>query len=334
MMFIPIKTTATCIVAAALALLAPLPGAEAQQTGKPARIGLMRPDAPPPEYLAAFRAGLKELGHVEGKSYVLIPKWVKRRKNRRAAAESLIGKVDIIVTENTGISRAAARAGAKAKPPVPVVFVSSGAPVRSGLVKSMSNPGGNVTGIYSGSVELMAKRMEILKRMVPGIRRMASMTRPGSRINAMFDAEARRAAPALGIEFKSYEGATLEDLIAAIEKSPGDGVDGWNIRGTPRFTLTDRKRLVAILNRLGLPAVYGARHLVTLGGLVSYGTNRADQYRQAASYVDKILKGAKPADLPVERPAKFKLVINLKTAKVLGITVPPSILLRADEVIE
>ena len=331
-MFNPMKIAVTSIFSAALIILIVPPTVQAQE-GKPARIGLMRNDAAPPKYLAAFRKGLKELGHVEGKSYVLIPKWVKGRKNRRAAVKSLIGKVDIIVTEGTAISRAAAKAGAKAKPPIPVVFVSSGAPVRAGLVKSFAAPGGNVTGIHSGSVELMAKRMELLKQMVPGIRRMASMT-TGSRIQKMFDTEARRAAPVLGIEYKSYERRKRGDLIAAIEKSPGDGVDGWNIRGTPRFTLTDRKRLVATLNRLGLPAVYGARQLVVLGGLVSYGTNRADQYHQAASYVDKILKGAKPADLPVERPAKFKLVINLKTAKALGITIPNAILLRADEVIE
>jgi putative ABC transport system substrate-binding protein len=318
---------------AGLLLLTSIP-TSAQDAGKVWQIGVMRHDVPPPEYLAAFRKGLKDLGYVEGKSYVLVPKWVKRRKKRRAAANSLIGKVDLIVTEGTGITKAAARAGAKETPPVPVVFVSSGAPVRSGVVKSLSNPGGNVTGIYSGSVELMGKRMELLKRMVPGIRRIAAFKRPGSVINELFEAASKRAAPALNIEHKTYEGLTLEELIAAIEKSPGDGVDAWNIRSTPRYSLADRKRLVATLNRLGLPAVYGARQLVVLGGLVSYGTNRAAQYQQAAFYVDKILKGAKPADLPVERPAKFKLVVNLKTAKALGITVPPTILLRADEVIE
>ena len=304
------------------------------QAAKPARIALMRVGAPPPEYLAAFRKGLGALGHVEGGSYVLVPVWIKRRKEVRAVAKGLIGTVDVIVTEGTSIARAAGKAGAKAKPPVPVVFVSSGAPIRAGLVKSLSAPGGNVTGIYSGSLELIAKRMEILKTLVPGLRRMASFKRPGSRIQKLFDAAARRAAPALGIEVITYEGHNLKDLMAAIEKSPGDGVDSWNIRSTQRHTREDRERLVKILNRARLPAIYGTRQFVTLGGLVSYGTNRADQYRQAASYVDKILKGAKPAELPVERPANVRLVINLKTAKALGITVPPAILLRADEVIE
>ena len=295
------KHSIAIVTSLALALLAFTQPAYAEQKQKPARIGLIRNDAPPPQYLAEFRKGLKDLGHVEGKSYVLVPVWVKERKKRHAAATRLIGKVDLIVSEGTAISKAVAKAAAKVRPPIPVVFVSSGAPVRSGLVKSMSMPGGNVTGIYSGSVELFAKRMEMLKQMVPSIRRMGNFKRPGSITNALFDAEMKRAAPALGIEAVTYEGHTLEELIAAIKKSPRDGVDGWNIR-LARYGLEDRKRVAAILNRLGLPAVYGTRQMVTLGGLVSYGTNRAAQYRQAAAYVDKILKGANPGDLPVERP--------------------------------
>lgn len=331
-MFRRAKAVATVIPAATFLVLAPL-AAEAQQTQKPARIGLMRNDAPPKEYVTEFRKGLKELGHVEGKSYLLVPVWVKGRKKQRAAAKTLIGKVDIIVTQGTWITKAAAKAGAEARPPVPVVFVSVGAPVRSGLVKSLSAPGGNVTGIYNGTLELIPKRMEILKQMVPGIRRMAIFMRPDGSISGLFAAAFKRAAPVLGIEGITYEG-TREELIAAIEKSPKDGVDGWIMHSTTFYTREDRKRLVAILNRARLPAISGTRQFVTLGGLVSYATNLAGQYHQAATYVDKILKGAKPADLPVERPSRIKLFINLKTAKALGIAIPPSILLRADEVIE
>lgn len=328
------KSTIAVALGLVIAQLTAPSVSDAQQTGKPARIGLMRSDPPPAAYLSEFRTALRELGHIEGKTYVLVPKWVKGRKKREAAAKYLARNVDLILTESTSISKAAASAGAKVQPPIPVVFVSSGAPVRSGLVKSLAAPGGNITGIYSGSLELMSKRMEILKLIVPRARRIASMHRLGSRMQELFDAEVKRAAPALGVEAVTYPGRSLGDLITAIQRSHKDRIDGWNIRGTTRYTRKQRLHLINTLNKIGVPAVFGARQLVTLGGLVSYGTNRAAQYRQAASYVDKILKGANPANLPVERPAKFNLVINLKTAKALGIAIPPSILLRADEVIE
>jgi putative ABC transport system substrate-binding protein len=270
---------------------------------------------------------------VEGKNYVLIQKTVKTRKQRRTVPRSLIGKVDIFVTEGSAITKGAAKAGTRVQPNVPVVFASSGAPVRRGLVKSLAAPGGNVTGVYSGSLELMGKRVEILKQLVPGMRRLAVMNR-GSPIQKMMDKEIVRAAQILGFEVVIYKGRTLNDLISLIKKSVKDGVEGWNLRSTPRFSLEQRKRLIKVLNETRMPAVFGTRQFAVLGGLVSYATNRASQYRQAAAYVVKILRGAKPADLPVERPTKVELVINLKTAKALGINVPPSILLRADEVIQ
>ena len=321
------------VFAVAFAVLAFTQPAYAQQTGKPARIAILRNSPPPPLYLTAFREGMKEFGYVEGKNYVLIQRTVKNRNERRTVPRSLIGKVDIFVTEGSGITKGAAKAGTRVQPNVPVVFASSGAPVRRGLVKSLAAPGGNVTGVYSGSLELMGKRVEILKQLVPGMRRLAVMTR-GSPIQKMMDKEIVRAAQILGFEVVIYKGRTLNDLISLIKKSVKDGVEGWNLRSTPRFSLEQRKRLIKVLNETRMPAVFGTRQLAVLGGLVSYGTNRASQYRQAAAYVVKILRGAKPADLPVERPTKVELVINLKTAKALGINVPPSILLRADEVIQ
>jgi putative ABC transport system substrate-binding protein len=315
-----------------LALLATPLTSQAQQAGKVWRIGVLRSSPPPPAYLTAFREGLKEYGYAEGRNYVLIQRAVKRHQ-QRAVPTSLIGKVDIFVTEGSGITRGAARAATQVEPNVPVVFASSGAPVRRGLVKSLGKPGGNVTGVYSGSVELMGKRVEILKQLVPGMRRLAVMSR-GSEIQKMMDKGTVRAARTLGFDVVIYKGETLSDLIGFIKKSVNDGIDGWNLRSTPRYSLEQRKRLIKVVNDAGMPAVFGTRQLAVLGGLVSYGTNRADQYRQAAVYVAKILRGAKPADLPVERPAKLKLVVNLKTAKRLGVTVPRSILLRADEVIQ
>lgn len=184
---------------ATIILFAPFT-AVAQGTGKPARIAIMRDGAPPPKYLAELRRGLEELGHIKGKSYVLIPAWVKGRKKHPKIANGLIGRVDLILTEGTPVTKAAAKAVAEARPPVPVVFVSSGAPVRTGLVRSMSQPGGNVTGIYSGSVELLPKRMEILKQLVPGLKRMGKTSRRASVMGRLFHEAADSAAPVLGVE--------------------------------------------------------------------------------------------------------------------------------------
>jgi putative ABC transport system substrate-binding protein len=330
-MFNPIKSRLLAIFAAALVTLIVPPVVQAQNT-KPTRIAILRNSLLPPQYLTAFRECLKDYGFVEGKSYVLIQKTVKVHQ-RLTVPKSLIGKVDIFVTEGSGITRGAAKAATQVEPNLPVVFASSGAPVRRGLVKSLAAPGGNVTGVYSGSLELMAKRVEILKQLVPGMRRLAVMTR-GSPLQKMMDKETARAARMLGFEVVIYKGKSLDDLIRLIKKSKEDGVDGWNIRATPRYSLEQRKRLVKVLNETRMPAVLGTRQLAQLGGLVTYGTNRSSQYRLAAAFVAKILRGAKPADLPVERPAKFGLVVNLKAARHLGITVPPAILLRADELIQ
>lgn len=329
------KRTIAVALGLALALSTAPSVSDAQQSEKPARIAVMRSGAPPPEYLVELRRGLKELGYIEGKSYVLIPAWAKGLKNQPKIAAGLIGKVDMIVTEGTPVTKAAATAGAKAQPPIPVIFVSSGAPVRRGLVKSLSKPGGNVTGIYSGSVELLPKRMEILKQMVPGLRRMAlSRQERLTPMGKLFLAAAKRGAQKLGIELVNYNWKSRSEIATQIEKSMDEKIDGWLLQGTPRTTRKQRQRIVTALQKARMPAIFTTKQFVVMGGLASYGTSRAGQYHQAAGFVDKILKGAKPADLPVERPAKFHLVINLKTAKKLGINVSPSMLLRADEVIE
>ena len=313
----------------ALALLAGLPNAEAQQAGKLWRIGLMRNSPPPPVNLAEFRKGLRELGHVEGKSYVLVPAWAKGKKKRRAAAAALARTVDVILTEGTRITRAAMNA----KPTVPVVFASTKNPVGDGLVQSLSRPGGNVTGITSGSQAMSSKRFQILKELVPGIHRMARLRfrpkgyRPGAPAN-------KRIAAALGVGLLNLQGSNIDELVAVYDNAAATGINGIQDRSTPSLTGEERKRLVEAAARTGIPTIYGAKAMVRMGGLISYATNRAAQYHRAATFVHKILKGAKPADLPVEQPTKIEMVVNLKTAKALGITIPPSVLLRADEVIE
>jgi putative ABC transport system substrate-binding protein len=332
-MFNPIKTTMTFAVVIALTMLSLPLTLQAQEAKKPARIGMLRSSSPPPAHVQAFQNRLKELGHVEGRTYVLVPAWVRGSgKKLRALARDLAGKVDVIVTEGTRITRAAGAV----KPSVPVVFTSSGAPVEAGLVHSLSRPGGNVTGISGMAVELTAKRNQILKELVPGIRRIGALNlrRGGRSVSSLMKAADKHSADALGVEFVYLIGRNVEELIAAFDGAASAGIGAMSVRSLPYLNKEARKRLVEAFARNKIPAIYGSRSLAQMGGLIAFGPNRAAMYRRAATYVDKILKGARPADLPVDRPTKFDLVINLKTAKALGITFPRSILLRATEVIE
>jgi putative ABC transport system substrate-binding protein len=330
----------TTILLTALAVLAAGHPAVAQEA-KPARIGVLRASPPLPQYIKQFHAGMRERGHTEGRTYEIVPGWGKSRRDRDKIlqlAENLVARgVDVIVTLGTAAARAARRAG----PSTPIVMASAGDPVRSKLVNSLSAPGGNITGLMSGSVEQVAKRLEILKEMMPGLRRVAVPTiRPlGPRgrvrgISRLFVEAEQRAGKALGIDFVGVNKKKKESWLAAFSRVKADGAGALTIRSSNNLTREDRKQIVAATLKLRLPAIFRAKWFVRRGGLVSYATNRGDMYRRAATYVDKILKGARPAELPVERPTKFDFVINLKTAKALGITLPRSILLRATEVIE
>ncbi len=335
-MFNPIKTAAISIFAAALIMLS-VPTVQAQEA-KPARIGILRVSPPPPQYLEQFRAGMRELGHKEGRTYELVPGWGKSRRDRSkiiTLAEKLVARgVDVIVTVGTAATRAARRAG----PSTPIVMASAGDPVRSKLVRSLAAPGGNITGLTSGSVELIPKQLEILKKLVPGLRHVASLSslrRGRVRGLGRLVHEAReRAGKILGIDFIDLQKGKEESWLAVFRRAKAKGVSALYIRSTPYLTRKDRKRIVAAALKLRLPAMFRTGEFVRMGGLVSYANNRGSMYRRTAAYVDKILKGAKPAELPVERPTKFNLVINLKTAKALRITIPPAILLSATEVIE
>ncbi|MCZ6892858.1 MAG: ABC transporter substrate-binding protein [Gammaproteobacteria bacterium] len=323
------------IAVAAILFLSPL--AAVGQEAKPTRIGLLRMSPPPALNLAAFRQGMRDRGHIEGKTYVIVSGWRKpggKREKPAVLARKLVARgVDLIVTVGTALTRAASRAA----PSTPIVMALSADPVRAGLIKSLPAPGGNITGLSAAAVAFAAKSFEILKEMIPGLRHVATFyarRSPASSVRKFFREGEERAGRALGFETSTLLPKKGENISALFARAITAGVDVVYVRSTPSLTNAQHKRLVDAALKAGMPTMYPTKQLVKMGGLVSYGTNRADLYRRAATYVDKILKGAKPADLPAERPTKFDFVINLKTAKALGIKVPPAILLRATEVIE
>lgn len=323
----------TRILAIAGAVLACSSVSHAQQAGNSARIGILRISQPPPQYLQQFRAGMRELGHEEGRTYRILPAWTTSRKDRkgiRAMAKKLVaGGIDIIITEGSPVARAAKRATST----IPIVMTSSGDPVGGGLVQSLNRPGGNVTGLHSGTTVLAAKSLQILKEMIPGVVHAASLNRPGSS-GGRFVKRAKRAAAEFGIKISNFNLDKQGGYTSLFARIRAAGIDAVYVRATPFLSRKQQMALVAAALRAKVPTMYSTAHMVKMGGLVSYGVSRPALWRRAAAYVDKILKGAKPADLPVERPNKFDLAINLKTAKALGITVPHSLLLRADQVIE
>jgi putative ABC transport system substrate-binding protein len=237
-------------------------------------------------------------------------------------------KVDVIVTSATGTLPAK-----EATRTIPIVMASNADPVVMGIVGSLARPGGNVTGLSQISSELAGKRLELLREIVPNLSRVAVMWNPGGRGSTVNWQEMQNSARTLGLELHSLETRNLIDIDRAFAEASRAHVGALAITPSPLFAGNLRRIAdLAIKNRL--PAIFNLREFVDSGGLIAYGPNRTDEFRRAATYVDKILKGAKPADLPVEQPTKFELVINLKTAKALGITIPQSLLLRAEEVIQ
>ena len=321
------------LIAAGALLAAPL-AAEAQQTAKIARLGWLgdRPAAGP--RLEGFFKGLRDLDYVEGRNLMIEYRYAEGKPERypALAAELVALKVDVIVSANT-LGTLAAKQATKT---IPIVFATAGDPVASGLVTSLARPGGNVTGSSTLSPELVGKRLEQLKQVVPGVTRVAILWQPGA-VPELTEKDVLKAADvaarALGVRPQFVEARGPADFDRAFSDMTGARAGALTVMGTPMF-FTERRRLVDLAAKNRLPAAYGSRDYVDAGGLMAYGPNVADSLRRAASYVDKILKGAKPGDLPVEQPTKFELVINLKTAKTLGLTIPPSLLQRADEVID
>jgi putative ABC transport system substrate-binding protein len=279
----------------------------------------------------AFYQGLKEHGWIEGQNFVLTTRFAqfKSERLRELVAELVQRKVDVLVV-STAEAALAAKHGTRT---IPIVAVDPADAVAIGLVASLARPGGNVTGLsYLGS-ELIPKQMELLKEAVPSLSRMAALSNPANPTHAPRLRAADIAAQGLRVRLELIEARTPSELNKAFATMRRARVGGVLVLTDPMFNAEGR-RLAQLASTSGLPAMYGFRTWVDAGGLMSYGPNLPDLYHRAAVYVDKILKGAKPADLPIEQPTKFELVINLKTAKALGLTISPSLLSRADEVIQ
>jgi putative tryptophan/tyrosine transport system substrate-binding protein len=286
------------------------------------------PESAQGQRLAALVRRLRELGWIDGRTVTIEVRWTEGRNEQFAevAGEFVRLKVDVIVTSGTPPVQAALRA----TPVIPIVFAAAGDPVGNGLVTSLSHPGGNVTGNSVLSTDLAAKRLQLLREVVPGLGKLAIMGNVGNPLALSEIREVQHAAGALGLEAKTLEINRSEDITPALLEVRADALY------VAFDALTDAHQVRINTLALGrrLPTMHSLREHVATGGLMSYGPNFLDLFRRAAEYVDKILRGAKPADLPVEQPTKFDLIINLTTAKALGLKIPESFLLRADEVIE
>jgi putative ABC transport system substrate-binding protein len=281
-------------------------------------------------FVVAFLQRLRELGWIDGRNIAIEYRWAEGRGDRYAefAAEFVRLKVDVIVTAGTP----AVIAAMKATSVIPIVFAAAGDPIGTGLVASLPRPGGNVTGLSNQQTDLAGRRLELLREVVPGLRRVAVMGNVNTPNVTLEMKEVQATASKIGIEVTKLEIRKTEDIVPGIEALNGR-VDGLYVCTDPLITThTARINTLAVSERL--PTMYAFREYIRAGGLMSYGPNFPDLFRRAGDYVDKILHGAKPADLPVEQPVKFDLIINLTTAKALGLTIPESFLLRANEVIE
>jgi putative ABC transport system substrate-binding protein len=311
--------------------------AEAQPVGKAARVGLLTPlTAPSPgqasRLIEALTDGLRGLGYVEGRNLVLEQRHAetKPERLRELAAELLRAPVDLIVTVGSQASRAAKATTSS----VPIVMVGVADPVEIGLVANLARPGGNVTGLaFNTGQQIYAKHLELLKEIVPGLSRVAVVIDPRSPIYATNRRELAAAARALGLTLLIHEVREPADVERAFAEMPAQGAAAVFAVPNP-FVYGQRRQILDLAARQRLPGAYGFREFAEGGGLVYYGTDLPAMWRRAATFVDKILKGAKPADLPVEQPTKFELVVNVRTAKALGLALPPSVLSRADHVIE
>jgi putative ABC transport system substrate-binding protein len=313
---------------------APCYSASAQQPAKIPRIGFLTNSSSKtvdnPRH-DAFRQGLRELGYVEGKNIVIEWRFAAGQQERQRAMASELArlKVDAIVAVGTGDIRAAREASTT----IPIVMVSGGDAVGSGLVASLARPGGNITGLSTLRPELSGKRIEILKEIIPKLSRVAVFATSTSSDHAQMSKELELAGGAFGVRLETLDILTSSDFETAFRVAVKGRAEAVLIR-VPGPILTPRRKAVAELAvKSRLPMSYENSEEVEAGGLMSYGTNANERYRRAATFVDKILKGAKPADLPVEQPMKFDFVINLKAAKQIGLTIPPNVLARADRVI-
>ena len=305
--------------------------ARAQQVGKLPKIGFLGTNTPSVRdpFAAAFVQRLNELGWFEGRTVEIEFRWSEHRteRHRELAAELVRAKVDVIVTTGGAVS-----AAKEATSSIPIVFALAADPVGSGLVASLARPGGNVTGLSNQQTDVVGKRLELLREVVPDLRRAAILVNVGYPITVPEVGDVRAAAGILRLDLVTQEIRQGSDIAPAIDKLQGRA-QALYVVGDPLVSI-NRTRIAILAASARLPTIMPFREFVEAGGLMSYGSNIPDLFRRAADYVDKILRGAKAADLPVEQPTKFDLVVNLTTAKALGLEVPATLLARADEVIE
>src|SRR5438093_4295460 len=322
------------LLSAAIIVMAVAYQANAQERGKIPHIGILLPSAPSTAAdanLEAFRQGLRDLGYVEGRNIILEYRWAENREDQYPAlvAELIRLKVDIIYTSSTP----AVIVAKQATNAIPIVFPVSSDPVSVGIVDSLARPGGNATGLSSMASDLWPKRMELLKEAFPKVSRLAMIwnsANPGMKLRAR---ETLASAGSLGVTVQDRGVPDLDGLESVFVTLSKDRPDALLTMVDP-FTRLHLKRILEFAAKNRLPAMYEDRSFVEAGGLISYGPWNAELYRRSATYVDKILKGANPAELPVEQPMKFELVINLKTAKQIGLIIPPNVLARVDRVIK
>jgi putative ABC transport system substrate-binding protein len=320
-------------LAGAAALLATPLIVRAQLPGNTARIGRLSPlsaegDAP---FMNAFRQALQELGWVEDRRFTIVSRFAEGRADRlpQLAASLVQAGVDVILTGSTPGAMAALKATSR----IPIVMVTTGDPIGGGIVTSLARPGGNLTGVTALGGELSAKRLEALKGAVPSARRVAVLANPIAPYTGPFLAEREAVARDLGLKLRIVEARVPGELEAAFAEMAREQAEALMVLTDVMF-ISERRAIVELATRRRLPAVYFDRQFVDAGGLMFYGASLAHLYRRAAVFVDKILKGARPADLPIEQPTTFELVVNLRAARVLGLKIPPAFLLRADQVIE
>ncbi len=315
------------------ALLFTVPFVEAQQSKKVPRIGLLSYNSASLQAprVKTFREGLREIGYVEGQNITIEYRYADGQPDRlpALAAELVHLKVDVIVTLGTDATRHAKEATST----IPIVMTQDNDPVATGFVASLARPGGNITGLSTLSPELSGKRLELLKEVVPKLSRVAVLWDPTTPGLAVSFKETEVAAQSLRVQLQSLEVTKPEDFDRAFQAITKGRAGALVNLGGP-LTNRNRGKIVVFAAKSRLPAIYHRREFVEEGGLMTYDTSQSDRDRRAAIFVDKILKGAKPADLPVEQPMKFELIINLKTAKQIGLTIPPNVLVRADKVIK
>jgi putative ABC transport system substrate-binding protein len=280
--------------------------------------------------LPGFRRGLKETGYVEGENVAIEYRWAENQIERLAplAADLVRRRVALIVAPGS----AAAQAAKAATTTIPIVF-AMGDPVESGIVASLARPGGNLTGVNLLNSELTGKRLELLRQMVPTARRVTLLVNPGFTLTESQVADAEAAGRGMGLQLQVLKAGTSQDINAVFASLARERPDALSVGPSP-FFLSRRVQFALLAARTGIPAIYGTRFYTEVGGLMNYGPSFAEAYRQVGNYAGRILKGARPADLPVVQMAKFELVINAETARIMGLTVPPSLIAIADEVIE